>query len=485
MRSTATLLASVLCWATAVSAQVVTTSQQVARAQVTCDTGTCESPPAVLSRHFSRGDVARLQAYGAEFLRTVLHSGPPELSVALGDIERNYYRFVWVNPDEAGAASVQSFVVHVGERGLVHTLPGITESSRVQLLDVFITADPTATLESQYSSTPVKDPLAAQIPAFVEKSGVMGFIAGLPLARGERSGGRALIATVAVARPILPLARAELRIKDTVVIPGSSDGLRRAGEQLARRVSAREARLSPCGQALATADADAVARTLAQRACTPQEPSAGLSAAEIGACRAALVQAIEEAYTASAACRDTPPSSGGDPLLLVDKQFADLVGTMRETRRSAEFKLSNTPRTRYSFSVLTAAIVGSPHYSAGTIRSKIGSNGAIVLDPMPTLLTMALVNVHPRSYDAQSDTVTWAERVRFFGGTAVTPDFGLGGGIGVLIVRGLTANAGLANLFVKTVHGSFTPGQTPPAGSAPLAVGGARVWFAGLGYSFK
>lgn len=482
------ILAILLCWATAASAQIVTTSERLARTSLRCDGAACESPVSVLSRHFTHGDIPRMQRYGAELLQTLARSGPTDLKTALGDVERNYYRFVWVCRDDAGTTSLQSFVVHLGEDGIVRTLPGITSSSRTQLIDVFISTDPTAVLESQYVSTPVKDPLAAQIPGFIEKTGLIGFLAGLPLARGEETAGAhpAIVTTYAVSKPRLPVSRADLKIRDTVIVPGSVSGVRSAAEELARRLSARDVRLSSCGQALAHADADAVAKGLASTACTARPgQEGGLTASEVGHCRGSLLDAVAEAFTAASTCRDTPPAPGEDPLLVVDKQFTDLLGTMRESRRTAEWKLTNAPRTRYSFGVLSAAILGRPHYTSGTVRSKIGSNGSIVIDPMPTLLTMALVNIHVRPYDSQADSVTWAERFRLFAGTTITPDFGLGGGAGVMIVRGLTADVGFANLFVRSPREGFKVGQTPPAGSSPFSAGNARAWFAGLSYSFK
>src|SRR4029079_2691873 len=94
---------------------------------------------------------------------------------------------------------------------------------------------------------------------------------------------------------------------------------------------------------------------------------------------------------------------------------------------------------------------------------------------MPTVLTMAMVNIHPAPYDAQQDRPTWAERFRLFAGTSITPDFGIGGGAGVMIVRGLTVNVGWANLFVKTPRAGLSIGQTPPVGKAPLSAGHAEI----------
>lgn len=472
--------------ATASSGQIVTSPEPLARATVTCDGAGCESPAAVLNRNLSRGDMPKTQRYAAELLQTLAETGPPDLRTALGDTKRNYYRLIWMGRDESssGPVSVQSIVVHYGERDVIRTLPGLGDSSASQLIDVFISADPSAVLDTQYMSVPARDQLSAQIPAFVEKTGLIGFIAGLPLARGASAG---VSTTYAVARAALPLTHADLRIRDTVITPGSVAGVKRASAELRDHLSAREARLSPCAQTLASADADAIAKGLALDACAiPPNQPAGLTSGQVNACRTALKDLLEEAYTRASTCRDTPPPPGDDAVLRVDKEFTDLIGSLRESRRTAEFRLANQPRTRYSLGVLSSAIIGTPRYAKSTtIRAKVGATGALIQDPMPTMLTMALVNIHPRPYDAQQDSATWSERFRFFAGTAVTPDFGIGGGAGVMIVRGLTANAGWATLFVKSPRSGFAIGQTVPVGKTPLGVSRAGVWFAGLSYSFR
>jgi hypothetical protein len=238
------LTLAVLVCATAASAQVVTTSQKLARTTLTCAEADCESPIVVLSRHFSRGDMVKFQGYAAELLRTLARSAPADMKTALGDVNRNYYRLVWMCRDDSGAASLQSVMVHAGDTEAVRTLPGITSSSQTQLLDVLISADRGAVLDSQYASTPAKDPLTAQIASFVDKTGVIGFVAGLPLGRGEALAGpgRTVATTYAVARPILPLARAELRVRDTLVVPGSVSSLTAESAKLKERLSTRDVR---------------------------------------------------------------------------------------------------------------------------------------------------------------------------------------------------------------------------------------------------
>jgi hypothetical protein len=479
------VLVCLLASARSAPAQTVTTPEPLGRVTVTCDSANCESPAAVLTRHLSRGDMVKLQGYASELLQTLAKTGPEPLRAALGNVKRNYYRLIWMGRDDSGASAVQSAVVHVGARDAIRTLPGVTTTSSVQLIDVFISADASAVVDTQVVSTSVKDPLLAQIPGFIEKTGLIGFVAGLPIGRGEALDAKAPT-TYTVARPLLPMARADLKIKDTVITPGSAAGLRRSSTELRDRLSTRDVRLSPCAQSLAAADAEAVAKGLAQPACTiTREQPAGLTTPEVNACRTVLSGLLEEAFTKASACRDPDPAPGGDAVLLVDKQFSDLIGGMKETRKSAESKLANTPRTHYNFGVLSGAVVGTPSYRHFATRAKVGGNGALIADPMPTVMTMMLVNIHPRGYDPQRDSASASERFRLFAGTVVTPDFGVGAGGGVMIVRGLSVNAGWANLFVKTPGSGLSIGQTPGAGKTALKIGNAGVWFLGLSYSFK
>jgi hypothetical protein len=464
----------------------MTTPQMLSKATLTCQAAGCESPVAVFTRHVSRADWRTLQNYGEELLQTLSKTGPDDIRMALGDINQNYYRFVWIGRDNTGGPAVQSAIVHVGEEESITSIPGITASSRVQLIDILVSADPAAILDTQYLSTRKEDPLAAQIPAFVQKTDVLGFLAGLPLARGEDT--RTVSTTYTLSRAVLPYKRADIRIRDTIVVPGSAASLRTAGTELRDRLVIRDARLSPCAQQLAAADAEAISAAASEGSCViPPGQAPGLTTDQANACRSAMTRRLEDTYRqAVMSCRETPPAVGFDPMTAVDKQFTDLAGTLRETRRTAETKITDVPHTRYSFGVLSAAIIGEPTYFGSAIRAKVGSNGLLIHDPLPTVLSMAIINIHPRAYDADADVPTSAERVRLFVGTTITPEFGIGGGAGFMLVRGLSVTAGWANLFIDTPRSGLSIGDVAPKTvSDPLSIGRAGVFFAGLSYSFR
>jgi hypothetical protein len=403
------------------------------------------------------------------------------LQEALGDVARNYYRLVWVGRDDAGSPVVQTLLVHQGTVDPISTLPGIDEDPDVKLLDVFISADANAVLETRYVSTSAQDPLVAQIPAFVQKTDVMGFLGGIAALRGGPP-----VMSYTVARADLPFARASVTIRDTVVVPGTVSQLTDASRSLRDQLVIREARFSACAQKLASADVDAIASGLKEAVCTIPEGQRGLTTEQANTCRTFLAARLADAYRSTVpACTDAA-MAGTDPVLYVDQQFADLVAKLRETRRGpVESRVVNAPLTRFSLGLLFGAVLGDPSYSDDNPRAKVGSNGIIIHDPLPTLLSMAVVNIHPRPYDPAGN-VTLAERLRLFAGTVFTPDFGLTGGAGVMIVRGLSVNAGVAWLFVKSPAEGFSIGaNTNSATGSPLQVGGAGVVFSGLSYVFK
>ena len=480
-------------WPAAAAAQTVTVPQPLARAAVPCEAAAppCETVPEVLSRHAAVGDSSTLHRYAWEVLSTLSRDAPPLLREALGDVRRNYYRFIWVDAEYAdGEPAIRTLLVHLDDvPDAPDSLPGIGVSavaSGPALIDVFASDDPDAVLRTQYISTRLEDPRPAQIPGLVEASGVIGFLAGaVARTRGEAAGPPAT--TYSIARARLPFRRSNVTIRDTVVVPGSAAALREAATDLRDGLMIREARSSRCAQALATSHAAAIATGATQGACSaPQGQASALNAREAAACRDELLDLLAESYRSTAgSCQDTPPDAGFDPLLVVDTTFTELVESLRQTRRTSESNLVNVPRTRYSFGLLSGAILGTPTGFGSTVRARVGDEGTIVQDPLPTLLNMVVVNIHPLAYDPDRHSIGWSERFRFFAGTVVSPDFGVGGGAGVMILRGLAANVGWATLFVSSPKTGLAIGDTPLTDADPLRIGRAGVFFAGLTYSFE
>jgi hypothetical protein len=477
------------CCPAAAAAQIVTVPQPLAKAAVPCASSTpaCETVAQTLSRHLAVSDSSTLHRYAWEVLQTLSTDSTFGHGSTLGDLKRNYYRFVWVDDEYAdGDPVIRTLLVHLDHvPESAPSLPGIGSSSAPQLIDIFVSDDPGAVLQTQYFSTRLEDPVRKQLPAFVQASGLVGFVAGsLGRARGEAAVPET---TFTIARASLPLQRASVTIRDTVITPGSAVALREAAGALRERLVLREARASVCAQTLAAADAAAIAAGVTAGACAagPNQP-AGLNARQAGACRDELIDRLEESYrTTAAACQETPPDAGSDPLIAVDARFTELVESLRQTRRSAESDLVNQPRNRFTLGLFSGAKLGAPTEFGSTVRVRVGDNGTIVQDPLPTMINMAVVNIHPWPYEPEQGPIRWEERFRFVAGTVVSPDFGVGGGAGVMIMRGLAVNAGWAMLFVNSPKEGFALGDTVPAGLDPLRVGRAGVFFAGASYSFR
>ena len=98
---------------------------------------------------------------------------------------------------------------------------------------------------------------------------------------------------------------------------------------------------------------------------------------------------------------------------------------------------------------------------------------------------MVVVTGAFRSYDAQRPSPGWRERTRWFAGTVIAPEIGVGAGLSLLIVRGLAVSAGLVVVAVPT-PAAGEAFRSPPVDTVdPFRVGAVRGAFVGLSYNFK
>jgi len=503
------------------SAQVVTASKEGSRATVPCQfkdeeaaqrdgrvrTGLCVlSNPATplqaepttaaqLTKLHRRGTSKDLYAFAWLLLSSLKqHVTAPELD----NLDRDYYRVVWTGPDADDKPTVYTLLIHgheVPEAGV--RLPGVTTSGRVRLHDLVVSERASIRLETLYSSTRTDDPEVAKIPSFVEKSGVLGFLAGVPgivlpaaappakqpgppppppPPAKPRTG-----MTVAFYEPNLPMARADIAIRDYVTTGPPIDGFLSDVRNLSRDLPLREARGSACAKSLSVSHAVELQKVATGAACSG-------SPLDGDACLDAFDTALKTSFTmtiATQACKDEPVlPTCGDPVLFVDGAFHQALGNLGKNAQSGESKLANVPRSKYSFGLLTGVIVGDPF--GGDVRAKISDDTRLyVEDPAGAALTMAIVNIQPWGYDPSTHRPSVGERLRLFLGTTLTPDFGVGGGIGVGILRGLSVNVGVAQLFVNSPKGGASKlGSAPEDQRDPFKVGRLGVWFSGLSFSF-
>src|SRR5204862_1734982 len=111
------------------------------------------------------------------------------------------------------------------------------------------------------------------------------------------------------------------------------------------------------------------------------------------------------------------------------------------TNRSAtcDATVTNAPLQHISFGIVEAVALRLKLYDP---RVTTANDGTIKTDPMSRMLTIATVNVAFSGYDGATVSPNRSERLRWFVGAVLTPDFGLAGGVSFLPIRGFSTNAG-------------------------------------------
>lgn len=474
---------------------------------VRIDPALCVTPVQVLEWKETHQGTADVESYVSTLVRAL--AADPGAAVAMGNPSRDYYRLVWTPADDDGDLTVRSLVLNL-RSGLTTVLPGIAQGSTRELRDVLITASRDAILVSLYQATPQADPVAAQLAAVVEK------MAGAALTFAAGAAGVSPFAFVApppeepaAPPPVAPMAvrprkllyelpsiryvineavpadaRASLAVGDVVVSPSSIRRLMQAAGDAALDLSLKESRRSPCGLDLAKRQAAAIGLVAASAAC--QAGQSGTEQQRRAVCSNALNGALDEELAASPACQDPPGAPDG--VTLADARFRSIVNGFGEQRVIGATTLTNRPASYFGFGLLTATRLGNPSFDQP--RVKVGDDRKIVEDPLPSLLTAAIVNWHPWGFDAESTDVlkpAWGERARFFGGTTLTPDFGLTAGFGVGIIRSVSLNVGWAWLFAQTPKPGETLGNvvTDANKGDPLKTATIGTAYVGLSFAFQ
>lgn len=448
-----------------------------------------ESPVSILSRLLKEGNWQRLEHYGQELITTLGNS--EKITSLLGDTRRNYYSLVWADAGDDGKPVVRRLLVHQGLSpqhamqlpGLKSTWPadagttpessppaarGITSGGARQMLDVYLTDARSASLTSTYVLTPVENPLTAQLPDVVAKLNVLGFL-GSALGTAAAEAPSILIY---VNQPDVPMSRATIQIKDVLSTAISSEQLKNKAQTTLESVQLRQARTSLCANSLASA--------LQKRIDT----EANTDACQTGsaACADALKKAVDTTFNEVVPKCAAEAPGAVDPVVAVEAEFAKVVEAGGAQIVRGESALTNEPPTRFTFGLLTGLLIGNT--TLGPDRVKVDGN-KIVKAPLDRSMTMAVLNIHLRGYDAKWPEVTWAERFHVFVGGVITPDFGVSTGIGLGIVRGLSVNGGAAVLFMNTAKPGETIGEEPKNGNDPFRTRAGVGGFFGLSYAFK
>ena len=141
---------------------------------------------------------------------------------------------------------------------------------------------------------------------------------------------------------------------------------------------------------------------------------------------------------------------------------------------------ANTPRRKVALSTVAGGLIGSVK---GPERMKVES-GAYASDPLGRAVTMAAVMFH-KPFDSTLSNMSVAERLAGYLGAVLTPAAGVGAGVSIGIIRGLSANVGYAWVWVPTSANGGAAGTAAPTGARQLSHKMNHGWFIGGGYVFK
>lgn len=141
---------------------------------------------------------------------------------------------------------------------------------------------------------------------------------------------------------------------------------------------------------------------------------------------------------------------------------------------------TNTPLSALTFSTLAGALVGTVN---GPERMKVDS-GSYASDPLGRAVTMVTLMFH-KPFDSTLSEMSRAERWAGYAGAVLTPAAGIGAGVSIGIIRGLSANVGYAWVWVPTSANGAPAGTAVPSDGKQLIHKMNHGLFVGGGYVFK
>lgn len=392
------------------------------------------------------------------------------------DAARDTVHVLWVDLDPLGTVKVVNHVLlYKGENDLSNaTLPGVTSADRV--FEIFVAPAQKDAVATAYTSTRERDPLDEQLPAFA-KAIADPLTALLAATQGALVGRAAVVpppgATppthfATVSRIMLPYARARVHVDVRVALALDAERIRKDLAALAWK------------NAFVTGAHSKCALTLNSSLKSAAEASSARCAAEPERCVERVSSSFNTEFQSALATCTTEAER--DELLAVDTAYREFITGLNGANVVAGYDLKNSPRQLASLGVMTAyAFKGGIN---GAMRVKV-KDGNIVADPLDRRLSLVVVNFGFKRYNADAFHPTAAERIRWFAGAVVTPDFGIASGVSAAIVRGLTVNVGGAILGVRGLHEDDKLGQPPTHDEDPFRLSQARVLFLGVGYNFK
>ncbi len=461
---------------------------------------TCEAIPVLehLTATYNKGDWSAFQTE-ARALLDALQRAPakpaPATATAAADCTKGglsaevaaalnysarYVVLVWVGSSPLGRTQVMRAVVHAPTpEPFSADLPGVSGFT-----EVFLASSLDARAVSLYTSTREKDPFIEQLPEFIKaifaplSTTIAGILGGVQGAAKEAVEEPKLAVTVSgVVMPIRRASvRAQTKVKDLVSQDDFRDAVATIGTTLMFDGAGRSA---PARTQISTLMSELP--LTAKVSCGPPAaaPSSGSAMNRSKVCRDEFDKVLKRAFDAAAkGATDKDLAVVTD----VDKKFRELAVNALSTSAELDMTFKNRPLTKFTFGA-GGAVIANAHINR--VRTKIDDKtGQLVSDPLPRVMTMAYVNWSPAGYDEAAAKISTAERVRPFFGVALTPDFGIIGGVNVLLTRGIGVVGGIGWLFGKGADAEDI-GKPPAAKEDPFKLAVSRSLFVGISYNYK
>jgi hypothetical protein len=438
-----------------------------------------EKPTTALTQSFLAGHWKQFKANVDEVLAGM--GSRPDLTpgCALPGPAPDYVLVGWIGQTALGEPALLTAIVGRGPgESYSSRLPGVAAGSGSTFYQLFVSDGEDDALAAGYVSTPVEDPLLAQVPdVAAETLGPMLSLIGANMSRQLRAAVRPVSKApgtlppppaagwATASRVDLPHERARVKVELKATLAPTSAGLVRASAKLRDTLSMLDVRYSKPARDFATA-LDAIVQGKAQDCVEPEAN-----------CLAVLDAAFKAEFEATCPC----PDDDRKAVQLVDARFRKLAAEVEGHELDAKSELQNVPMKRFSFGIMTGLSFGR---WSNVPRVEV-DDGVYAHDPLDRQLTMVTFNGAFRPYDAKAFRMTRAERHRWFVGAAIMPTFGVGAGYSFLPLRGLGINAGYALLGISTPAGGKAVGEAPPNEDDPFELGVAGTAFLGLSYNFK
>ena len=404
------------------------------------------------------------------------------------DLRSDYVMLVWVGPGAHGKPAVHRILVHDPEpEPYTARFPGLHDVG-ARAYEVFVSEQTAAAHAAAYAFTEVDDPLAAQLRDFVEglqapllslASTVLGAVRDEERRaeatetldeqkdRLERAKREKPVA-IWVRHLAVPLKRATVAVKDAVAIPFGGRDLAESATETTVRVRILEGGASQCAREYVNALGSQLATVGHTPACTEDATDPD------------CVEAIEDALNGATTPCVGPDDTTRAAIRATSAEFRKWLVGLKSTELVSEAIMENQPLRRYSFGALTSIALWA---KVSAPRAKV-ADGILAADPLGRQLTMAVVNVSSKAYDARASKMSGAERVQAFVGAVILPNFGLSAGLTVNLARGIGVNGGYAVMGVPAARHEDEFGKAPTDAADPFRLGWAQSVFVGLSYSF-